>query len=93
MDMKPPAPPTPAPHEHPHVMAIAIGALIVGLLLGAAAGYYGGMFQTSLTPANAENTQAMEQMTQEQADADATAETYTDVETNPLQDVQTNPFE
>lgn len=87
-----PVPPT-HPHEHgSHTAAIVSGALLIGLILGAAAGYYGGQFQTIMekTATEMQTTQAQ---TQEQAATDATASTYGEVDTNPLQDVQTNPFE
>jgi uncharacterized protein HemX len=71
---------------------VVSGALLIGLLLGAAAGYYGGKFQTAMEK-TATEMQAVEQQTQAQAEANATASTYSEVDTNPLQDIQTNPFE
>jgi hypothetical protein len=78
--------------KHPHTIAIASATLVVGLALGAAAGYYGSQFQNMFeqTAADAQNVQMQ---AQDQVQTDATADTYSQVDTNPLQDVQTNPFE
>lgn len=82
-----------APHEHTsHTAAIVSGALLIGLILGAAAGYYGGQFQTMMEK-TATEMQTVQTQTGEQSAIDATASSYGEVNTNPLQDVQTNPFE
>ncbi|MES2006684.1 MAG: hypothetical protein V4436_01085 [Patescibacteria group bacterium] len=91
-DVKPPAPPTPPSSPHPHTAAIVSGALLIGLILGAAAGYYGGEFKRMMDSTTLQ-TQETQQETAQEQDTDATASTYGEVETNPLQDVQTNPFE
>jgi uncharacterized protein HemX len=79
-----------APHSH--TTAVVTGALLIGLLLGAAAGYYGGKFQDAMeqTALQIQDTQAQ---AQDQAQTDATASSYSDVSTNPLDGVQTNPFQ
>lgn len=81
---------------HPHTGMLVSGALILGLLLGAAAGYYGGQFQLMMqqTAQQIQNSQAQNnQQAQDQTQADATASSYQDVNTNPVGDVQTNPFQ
>jgi uncharacterized protein HemX len=87
-----PVPPAETEARHSHTGAFVSGALLIGLILGAAAGYYGGRFQNMFeqTAQDMQNTQVQ---SQDQAQTDATASTYDQVDTNPMQDVQTNPFE
>jgi uncharacterized protein HemX len=98
MPKRPPTPPTPPAASvmpsmpHSHTGAWVSGALIIGLILGAVAGYYGKEFKDMIDQTTS-NIQQTTQTTQEQQEVDATAGSYSDVETNPLQDVQTNPFE
>jgi len=83
-----------APHEHhTNTAAVVSGALFIGLLLGAAGGYYGGKFQTAMEQSTAAALQETQPTDADQAEAAATASSYTEVETNPLEAVQTNPFE
>jgi uncharacterized protein HemX len=78
--------------HHSHTGAYVSGALFIGLILGAAAGYYGEKFQAAMqqTAQDIQNTQAQEA---QQAQTDNTASSYSQVDTNPLQGVQTNPFQ
>jgi hypothetical protein len=69
------------------------GALFIGLLLGAAGGYYGGKFQNMIEQAAFGDEENMLEATQQTEEEDTTAEAYAEVETNPLDEVQTNPFE
>jgi uncharacterized protein HemX len=86
-------PATPLPHEHSNTAALVTGGLLIGLLLGAAGGYYGGKFEALMT----ETALTMQETNQDQTTAEqetaVTAESYSEIDTNPLQDVQTNPFE
>jgi hypothetical protein len=87
--------PLPEPH-HINTAAIVSGALFIGLLIGAAGGYYGSKVEDSIVGALADTETSKEQVEEaakEQQAADITAESYGEVDTNPLQDVQTNPFE
>lgn len=62
--------------------SIAAGALIIGLVLGGAGGYY---YATAYAQKPAAQSAA-------QSDA-TTANSYTDVQTNPYENVKVNPFE
>lgn len=91
----PPAAPT-APRSH--TGAWVSGALFIGLLIGAVGGYYGEKFQTIVESILLQNdtpaAQEVAPQTQNNAaDASTSADAYSDINTNPLEDVQTNPFQ
>jgi hypothetical protein len=90
------AAPLPGAHHHINTAAVVSGALFIGLLIGAAGGYYGSKIESSLIDAVSDVQESQAQMEQAQAaqeDASITAESYSEVDTNPLGDVQTNPFQ
>lgn len=85
----------PAAEPHSHTGALVTGGLIIGLIIGAAGGYYGAQLQTTVltTISNAALQNGNTEPTGEEATDTATVNAYNEIDTNPLQDVQTNPFE
>lgn len=87
-------------HHHPNVALISFISILIGLIAGAAGGFYGKDYVMQFLPGAAAPA-AQEQMQQaaqqaaaaeQQVQAEATASSYSEVDTNPLGDVQTNPF-
>lgn len=96
--------PAEVPHHHPNVALISIISILIGLIAGAAGMFYGkeyilqmipaGLIQQAQAPAQEQvaDQAAQQEQAAQQAQAGAAAEAYTSVDTNPLGDVQTNPF-
>lgn len=97
MPPKTPMMPAEVPHHHPNVALISIISILIGLIAGAAGGYFAKDYIAAMLPGYAApKTQSQEQDTSaaqaQSADTSATADSYANVDTNPLGDVQTNPF-
>jgi len=98
----PPPPPriTPAPaytgdsHSHLGYIALAIVLLLVGLAAGAAGGYFYAVIQQPASEQMADTNTMPEMQYQAEQTSDINANAGGDASTtNPLNEVQTNPFE